>query len=92
MYSGVWERREIRVQLLSDEALLTSRIEGEILDRESLQSSLQRQLGLKDDTRRASPAERGGSELLVDVYRHFEQPLTLDRLLRWHELLMQGRL
>lgn len=82
---------QIRVQLLSDEALLTSRIEGEMLDRESLQSSLQRQLGLKTDARRPSPAERGVSELLVDVYRHFGKPLTLDRLLKWHALVMQGR-
>ncbi len=82
---------QIRVQLLSDEALLTSRIEGEMLDRDSLQSSLQRQLGLKADARRVSPAERGIAELLVDVHRHFDQPLTLVRLLKWHALIMQGR-
>lgn len=82
---------QIRVQLLSDEALRTSRIEGEILDRESLQSSLQREFGLKTDARRASPAERGVSELLVDGYRRFDEPLTLERLLTWHETLMQGR-
>jgi Fic family protein len=82
---------QIRVQLLSDEALLTSRIEGEILDRNSLQSSLQRQLGLKSDARRVLPAERGIAELLVDVYRHFERPLTLARILDWHASMMQGR-
>jgi Fic family protein len=88
---SVEDHDQIRVQLLSDEALHTSRIEGEMLDRESLQSSLQRQLGLKTDSRRVSPAERGVSELLIDVYRRSEEPLTLDRLLGWHELLMQGR-
>jgi len=82
---------QIRVQLLSDEALLTSRIEGEELDRDSLQSSLQRQLGLKADPCRVSSAERGISELLVDAYRNFDQPLSLERLLKWHALMMQGR-
>ncbi|MGB6222979.1 Fic family protein [Haloferula sp.] len=85
------DQDQIRVQLLSDEALLTSRIEGEILDRASLQSSLQRQLGLSADSRRVSPAERGVSELVVDGYRGFDQELTLERILKWHRLLMQGR-
>ena len=41
------DQNHLRVQLLSDEALLTSKIEGEVLDRDSLQSSIQRQFGLK---------------------------------------------
>ncbi|MEO7100458.1 MAG: Fic family protein [Luteolibacter sp.] len=85
------DRDQIRVQLLSDEALLTSRIEGEMLDRDSLQSSLQRQLGLKEDHRKVSPAERGISELLIDGYRRFDEPLNAARLLEWHAMLMQGR-
>lgn len=85
------DRNQIRVQLLSDEALLTSRIEGEMLDRDSLQSSIQRQLGLKTDQRKVGPAERGISELLIDGYRRFDEPLDAARLCRWHGMLMQGR-
>ncbi len=85
------DRDQIRVQLLSDEALLTSRIEGELLDRDSLQSSIQRQLGLKADQRQVGPAERGIAELLIDAYRRFDQPLDAARLCRWHGMLMQGR-
>lgn len=85
------EQNELRIQLLSDEALLTSQIEGEILDRDSLQSSLQRQFGLKGDQRKVSPAEKGVSELLINLYQEFEAPLTNDRLKGWHKTLMQGR-
>lgn len=85
------DRDQIRVQLLSDEALRTSRIEGEMLDRDSLQSSLQHQLGLGMDGRKIPPAERGISELLVDGYRRFDQALTEERLLQWHAMLMRGR-
>lgn len=85
------DKDQIRVQLLSNEAYLTSRIEGEVLDRQSLQSSLQRQLGLKADSRKVSPAEKGVSEMLIDSHRSFEEPLTKARLLEWHGLLMQGR-
>lgn len=54
---------------MSTEALTTSEIEGEILDRASVQSSIQRQLGLAADNRRATPAERGVSEMMVNLTR-----------------------
>lgn len=82
---------QLRIDLVSDEALETSKIEGELLNRESIQSSVRRELGLGSDNRRVSPAERGISEVLVDVYRHFDEGLTDKKLCRWHKLLMQGR-
>lgn len=81
----------IRIGLLSDEALETSRIEGEILDRESLRSSVRRQFGLPTDSRRGTPAEEGVSELLVDACLNFADDLTKERLERWHSILMQGQ-
>lgn len=41
------EKRDITIQMISNEAFKTSEIEGEILDRESLQSSIKRYFGLK---------------------------------------------
>ena len=88
---GGEELDRVRVELVSDEALESSLIEGETLNRESLQSSVRREFGLSSDSRRVSPAERGVSEVLVDVYRNFETDLTVERLCLWHEMLMQGR-
>jgi len=85
------DQDQLKIQLLSDEALLTSKIEGELLDRDSLQSSLQRQLGLRGDLRTIPPAEEGVSELLIEVYQNFDAALTDERLKRWHGTLMQGR-
>ena len=85
------EQDGLRAELLSDEALLTSKIEGEILDRDSLQSSIRRLFGLTDDHRKVSPAEKGISELMLDVYRHHGIALTGERLFAWHRLLMGGR-
>jgi Fic family protein len=86
-------RDALRIDLLSDEALKTSRIEGEILDRESVQSSLRKNFGLAVDRQRAvGPKERGIAELLVDTYRDFAAPLTMEMLHRWHGKLMQGQL
>ncbi len=85
------ERDELRADLLSDEAFLSSKIEGEILDRDSLQSSIRKLFGLSGDGRRVSPAERGISELLVDVYRHFDRPLDHGTLYKWHGMVARGR-
>jgi Fic family protein len=82
---------QLRIELLSEEAVQTSAIEGEILDRDSVQSSLRRQFGLQADDRRATPAELGIAEMMVDLYRTFDQPLEHATLHRWHRMLMEGR-
>jgi Fic family protein len=40
------DQETLRIELISDEAVKTSEIEGEILNRESVQSSLRHQFGL----------------------------------------------
>ncbi len=45
-------RLPLVIELLGTEALKTSEIEGDILDRDSVQSSLRRQFGLQTDARR----------------------------------------
>lgn len=64
------ERDQLRIDLLSDEAMQTSAIEGEMLDRQSVQSSLRRQFGLVTDDHHAKPKEQGVAEMMVDVYPH----------------------
>jgi Fic family protein len=85
------DRNQLTVEAMSTEALTTSEIEGEILDRASVQSSIQWQLGLAADTRRAAPAERGVSEMMVNLYKTFASPLSDDTLFEWHRMLMTGR-
>lgn len=87
------DRDTLRVQLIAGDAADTSEIEGEILDRASVQSSLQRQLGLvgpADGHPRVRPGEAGIAGLMVDLYRSFAEPLTHERLWAWHGLLMSG--
>src|SRR6266849_10950427 len=87
---GPDDRDMLRIELISDEALKTSAIEGEILDRDSVQSSLREQFGLDGDKRRVPPAERGIAQMMVDLYRGFAAPLTHERMLAWHKMLMIG--
>ena len=88
---GENDREVLTVSVLSTEAIKTSEIEGEFLDRDSVQSSIRRQFGLTTDPRRIGPAEQGIAELMVDLYRHFADPLSDEVLFRWHGVLTQGR-
>lgn len=84
-------RDSLVVEMMSEEAVRTSEIEGEMLNRESVQSSIRRQIGLQTDPRRIPPAEEGISDLMMDLYRDFRMPLSEARLLHWHALVMNGR-
>lgn len=85
------EKTNLIVDLISEEALKTSEIEGEFLNRDSLQSSLRRNFGLETDHHKIPPAERGIAEMMTDFYRNFAKPLTHKTLHTWHEMLMSGR-
>lgn len=88
---GDEDRATLTIDLMTGEALKTSEIEGELLNRESVQSSLRRQFGLETDHRRVSPAERGIADMMVALYRDFAAPLTDDTLFAWHRMVANGR-
>jgi Fic family protein len=90
-YLSAEELNELRVELMSDEALKTSEIEGEFLNRASLQSSIRRQFGLQVDDGKIPPAELGVAEMMMRVYQTWKEPLTDSLLCEWHEKLMRGR-
>lgn len=85
-----FEQLSLTIELISDEALKTSEIEGDYLDRNSLQSSIRRHFGL-DASHRPLPAEQGIADMMVDLYHTFNTPLTHATLFSWHTLLMSGR-
>jgi Fic family protein len=82
---------QLTVDSLSVEAITTSEIEGEILDRASVQSSIRRQLGLAADHRRIGAAEQGIAEMMVDLHRSFAEPVSDKMLFAWHGMLTSGR-
>ncbi|HWJ88727.1 MAG TPA: Fic family protein [Pelagibacterium sp.] len=84
------DRDMLRIELIGNEALKTSAIEGEILNRDSLQSSLRRQFGLGDDDRHIPAKERGIAEMMVTLYQTFAEPLDTAQLFEWHKMVMAG--
>ncbi len=79
----------LRVELIGEEAIKTSEIEGEILNRDSVQASLRQQMGLEQSRTPISAAERGIAEMLLDLYGGFDRPMSNGLLFSWHRMLLQ---
>lgn len=82
---------DILINILSDEAVKTSKIEGEYLNRPSVQSSIKKNLGLSTERQKVTPAEFGISEMMVDLYLNYHQPLSHNILFNWHKMITNGR-
>lgn len=82
---------QIKIDLISNEALKTSEIEGEYLNRDSLQSSIRRAFGLDSDRRKIPPSEQGIADMMIDLYESFDKKLSNKTLFVWHEMLCTGR-
>jgi Fic family protein len=87
---GADDQETLKIELISDEAVKTSEIEGEILNRDSVQSSLRQQLGLGQEAPGVKPAERGISKMMVDLYQNFATPLADKTMFDWHAMLLSG--
>jgi len=84
-------QKTLIIDLASDESLNTSEIEGEHLNRDSIQSSIKRHLGLPTDKRTIPAAEDGVALVTMDVLESYSVSLTHKTLSNWHKLLMKGR-
>jgi Fic family protein len=80
--------REAEAEILVEEAVQTSAIEGEHLQRGSVRSSVARRLGLATVGLPAGTKQTDGLvEVLLDATRHYERPLTAARLKGWQAAL-----
>src|ERR1035437_3337803 len=81
-------RQEAALQTLTADVLKSSEIEGEKLDAEQVRSSIARRLGM--DIGALKPADRnveGIVEMMLAATRHYDLPLTAERLFAWHASL-----
>src|SRR5882672_6586147 len=87
---GADDQETLKIEIISDEAVKTSEIEGETLNRDSVQSSLRHQFGLGVERPGVKPAERGISRMMVDLYHTFAAPLADTTMFDWHGMLLGG--
>lgn len=91
MHLAVKDREALTVDLMTGSALDTFKIEGETLDRESVQSSIRRGLGLVVDRKKGGSAESGIAEMTIDNFRTYAQPLHDDILFMWYGMIAGER-
>ncbi len=91
MHVAPADQEQLKIDLVSDEAVQTSAIEGEMLDRASVQASLRRIFGLSSDDRKLPPSEQGIAYMMVELYKNFAAPLSDTMLCDWHLHLLNVR-
>lgn len=79
---------EAQVDILAEEAIKTSAIEGERLNRQTVRSSIARHLGLPvAGLRRVNRSVDGLIEVLLNATQNYNEALTERRLKGWHAAL-----
>ncbi len=81
-------REEAVLDTLTEDVLKSSEIEGEVLDKDLVRSSVARRLGM--DIGALAPIDRnveGVVEMMLDATQHYDKPLTAERLFGWHAAL-----
>lgn len=85
---GLALRNQASLAVLTEDVVKTSEIEGELLNVESVRSSIARRLGV--DIGALAPVDRhveGVVELVLDATAHCEAPVSRERLFGWHAAL-----
>ncbi len=77
------------IDLMVEEAIKTSKIEGEKIDQEEVRLSIKNQWGLmKDHVRIKDPRAEGIAQLMICVRQNFDQPLSKQELFSWHSMIL----
>lgn len=81
-------KQNVFIDLICTDAVDSSEIEGEHLNRDSVQSSIKKELGLSTSAPGASMAEQGVAKMMVNLYQTISASLTHQVLYEWHQCLM----
>jgi len=81
-------RNEANLEILTQEIIKSTEIEGEFLDKEQVRSSIARRLGLEIPGLVFSERNVDGIvDLMIDATKNFDQELNKERLFSWHAAL-----
>ncbi len=81
---------EATIEIMVIEAIKTSAIEGELLSRKDVMSSMRKNLGLETGHLTGDKRAQGTAALMLAVRNSFAAPLTEETLFEWHRLIMAG--
>lgn len=75
------------IEALTNEAINTSAIEGEVLNRDSVRASIGKKLGIEKYYTHSDPHTEGVVSVLLDANTNYTKPLNLERIFGWHNAL-----
>lgn len=81
---------ETSIEMMAVEAIKTSAIEGELLSRKDVMSSIRNNLGLAPEAPGGDKRAAGAAALMIDVRNSFAASLSEEMLFGWHRMIMQG--
>ncbi|MCY4227820.1 MAG: DUF4172 domain-containing protein [Gammaproteobacteria bacterium] len=85
---SIASQKDVLVNLMLSEAIKTSAIEGENLDRDSVRSSLLSLIVTDTLPDKADRKSAGAASLLVDVRKNWQDSLTHDLLGKWQSMIV----
>jgi len=82
--------KQTQLGAMEDEIMASCAIEGEILNRESVRSSIKEKLGLLQDTLyRSKNKEDNYVDILIDANTNYAEALSLDKIFAWHHAMFE---
>jgi Fic family protein len=81
---------EATIEMMVVEAIKTSAIEGELLSRKDVMSSIRKNLGIETGPPTGDKRAQGTGALMLAVRNSFTDPLSKETLFEWHRLIMTG--
>lgn len=77
-----------QIEALENEAINTSLIEGEVLNRDSVKASIAKKFGFEDiDYKKVIESTDNLIGIIIDANTNYNEDLTLERLFGWHNAL-----
>ena len=85
---GLEDLQQATLDTLLANIVHSSAIEGEKLNAFSVRSSLANKLGIKEELQYPTTEQTNGlAEMMLDAITQLDQPLSLERMLSWHQWL-----
>ncbi len=81
--------QESQLNALENEIIFSSKIEGEILDRDSVKSSIKERLEITQNYQKKSKESRY-VEILLDAHRNYKEDLTIEKIFKWHYKMFEN--
>lgn len=82
--------KQTQLKTMENEIIASCAIEGEMLNRDSVRSSIKKKLGLENDTHYLNKnKEDHYVDILIDANTHYDEELTLETIFGWHYAMFE---